>query len=456
MARMGSTRHSCAATPAHRRPGPQTPEGTLRRHRPVAIGLLCSLLIHALVLSLSFGEGGFGLPGFALPWSERRVEVPALHIVLAPRHRAPETPVAAVAETPEPPRLVQAPPVPDPPGLLAVPPLPPVPPVPPLPLVALASTATTSVPLPPMSPLPPPLYPGTEPPPPAVPELPPLAPPVPAPAAVPIGPDPAPAAVLASLPAVPGPLLKPVASLPPLTTVEPALSALALDAPLPDLVTAPPLAPRVAAAEAAAASSAPPAPALATEAAAVADAARLAAEREVEARRQAAAQREAQRLAAIQAAQARREAVLKAIGRQLDEEADRRDAAAAAALQPGAGPAASRRGRLWGRTDSNTELVRYAEAWALKIQLNTPVETVRRLAQQPHTAPMVTVALRSDGSVESVSFVVSSGVPGVDDAVRQIIEARRPYATFPPALARDYDVVEIRRTWTFDSAMRLY
>jgi len=82
MARMGSTRHSCAATPAHRRPGPQTPEGTLRRHRPVAIGLLCSLLIHALVLSLSFGEGGFGLPGFALPWSERRVEVPALHIVL--------------------------------------------------------------------------------------------------------------------------------------------------------------------------------------------------------------------------------------------------------------------------------------------------------------------------------------------------------------------------------------
>jgi TonB family protein len=69
---------------------------------------------------------------------------------------------------------------------------------------------------------------------------------------------------------------------------------------------------------------------------------------------------------------------------------------------------------------------------------------------------MVTVAVRSDGSVESVTFVVSSGVAELDEAVRRIVESQRPYPAFPPALAREFDVVEIRRTWYFDSAIRLY
>jgi len=66
------------------------------------------------------------------------------------------------------------------------------------------------------------------------------------------------------------------------------------------------------------------------------------------------------------------------------------------------------------------------------------------------------VAVRSDGSVESVTFELSSGAPEVDDAVRRIVRSHENYQAFPPALARDYDVVEIRRTWYFDTAVRLY
>ena len=106
--------------------------------------------------------------------------------------------------------------------------------------------------------------------------------------------------------------------------------------------------------------------------------------------------------------------------------------------------------------DPNAELVQYAEAWARKIQFNTPVETVREVAKRPHTNPMVTVAIRSDGSVESVTFVLSSGVAEVDEAIRRIIEGQTPYRTFSPGLAREYDVVEIRRTWYFDDGVRLY
>ena len=101
-------------------------------------------------------------------------------------------------------------------------------------------------------------------------------------------------------------------------------------------------------------------------------------------------------------------------------------------------------------------MVLYAEAWARKIQLNPTMDAIRDLLRQPHTDPLVTVAIRADGTVESISFTRSSGVPAIDDAVRRIVEGQANYPAFPPALAREYDVIEIRRTWHFDTAVRLY
>ena len=139
----------------------------------------------------------------------------------------------------------------------------------------------------------------------------------------------------------------------------------------------------------------------------------------------------------------------------MNEEADRREAAAAAQRQL---PSASgvRRGRLFGRTDPNAELIAYAEAMGRKIQLNMTFDMVREAARQPHADPLVTMAIRSDGSVESVTFVRSSGVPAIDEAIRRIVHSQANYQAFPPALLLDYDVVEIRRTWHFDMAIRLY
>ncbi len=80
----------------------------------------------------------------------------------------------------------------------------------------------------------------------------------------------------------------------------------------------------------------------------------------------------------------------------------------------------------------------------------------RELVKQAHAEPIVTVAVRSDGSVESVSFVRSSGVAAMDDAIRRVVYSQANYPAFQPALAREFDVVEIRRTWYFDMAIRLY
>ena len=172
-----------------------------------------------------------------------------------------------------------------------------------------------------------------------------------------------------------------------------------------------------------------------------------------------AARIEAARVEAVQQAAERREAALRAIGRQLDEEADRRKAASAdACLPPALEPSSSsaRRYRLLGRTDPNAEVISYAEAWSRKIQLNMTFNMVREAAKQPHTDPLVTVAIRCDGSVESVTFDQSSGVAAIDEAIRRIVHSQKPYQVFPPGLARVYDVIEIRRTWYFDVAIRLY
>ena len=158
---------------------------------------------------------------------------------------------------------------------------------------------------------------------------------------------------------------------------------------------------------------------------------------------------------ATQEAAARREATLRAIGRQLDEEAARREAATAAARQSPS-TSSARRYRLFGRTDANAELILYAEAWARKIQLNMTFDMVREAAKQPHIDPVVTVAIRSDGSVESVTFVRSSGVAALDEAIRRVLYSQTPYQVFPPGLAGEFDVIEIRRTWYFDIAIRLY
>lgn len=147
------------------------------------------------------------------------------------------------------------------------------------------------------------------------------------------------------------------------------------------------------------------------------------------------------------------------MGRQLDAEAAQRAAAEAAARQPDRKPyslSSARRARLYGRADPNAELVQYAEAMARRILLNTPLEVVRDVASHPHTDPVVTVAIRSDGTVESVTFVLSSGSAQIDEAIRRIVQSHAPFQAFPHALARDYDVIEIRRTWYFDGAVRLY
>jgi TolA protein len=188
------------------------------------------------------------------------------------------------------------------------------------------------------------------------------------------------------------------------------------------------------------------------------EAARIKAEEAARLKAEEAARIKAEEAARLKAEQenaaAKREDRLRALGRELDETAARRDATRPAANQPPYKPL--RRYRLLGRTDSNQDIILYAEAFGRKIELNMTIDMVREVAKVRHNDPVVTVAIRSDGFVESVTFIRSSGVAAIDEAVRRIVASQEPYPMFPPALAREYDVIEIRRSWHFDTAVRLY
>ena len=96
-----------------------------------------------------------------------------------------------------------------------------------------------------------------------------------------------------------------------------------------------------------------------------------------------------------------------------------------------------------------------AEGWRQKIEQNAPFDVLQAAKTGPYENPIVTVSLRRDGSLEGIVINRSSGVTAIDNAVRRIVLMLSPFAPFASDLAADYDVIEIRRVWTFDTAVRL-
>lgn len=130
---------------------------------------------------------------------------------------------------------------------------------------------------------------------------------------------------------------------------------------------------------------------------------------------------------------------------------------ATAVLQlPLPAPPDPRRKLLTSRNERHVAARVYAEAWRQKVEQNAAYDLLKGVVPGSYENPIVTVALKPDGSVESVVFVKGSGLAQVDDAVRQMVQSLAPFRPFSPELSQDFDVVEIRYTWTFDAAVRLF
>jgi protein TonB len=58
--------------------------------------------------------------------------------------------------------------------------------------------------------------------------------------------------------------------------------------------------------------------------------------------------------------------------------------------------------------------------------------------------------LKSNGTIVRVELLQSSGHSVLDNAALQIVHRAAPYAPFPPEIRKDYDQLEIIRTWRFE------
>lgn len=98
---------------------------------------------------------------------------------------------------------------------------------------------------------------------------------------------------------------------------------------------------------------------------------------------------------------------------------------------------------------------RYVDDWRQKIErigtLNYPESARGRL----YGSLLLTVAIRADGSLEKVVIERSSGEKVLDEAAVEIVKLSAPFATFPPDIRADTDILEITRTWSFTNADRL-
>jgi TolA protein len=108
-----------------------------------------------------------------------------------------------------------------------------------------------------------------------------------------------------------------------------------------------------------------------------------------------------------------------------------------------------------GGAEQDVPVRMYVDSFRQKVERNGGLAFAPRAADAVRIEPLVSVALRSDGSVEEVTIVRSSGHAETDNAVRRIIGLNARYSAFPPNIANRYDVIEIRRIWSFAESLRL-
>jgi hypothetical protein len=125
------------------------------------------------------------------------------------------------------------------------------------------------------------------------------------------------------------------------------------------------------------------------------------------------------------------------------------------AVRPAAEAARAVRRALAEAVRHDVPLRMYVDSVREKIERNAVLSEAQLAANVVRTDPIVSVAIRSDGSVEDVVILRSSGRSDIDEFVRRVVRLNARYSAFPPNVAAHYDVIELRRVWRFAGALRL-
>ena len=98
----------------------------------------------------------------------------------------------------------------------------------------------------------------------------------------------------------------------------------------------------------------------------------------------------------------------------------------------------------------------YEEDWRQKVERIGTVNYPAAARGKLYGNLRITVTQRPDGNVESIELDRSSGLKVLDDAAYRIVRMASPYASFPPDIRRDTDLLVITRTWFFGRGDRIW
>jgi protein TonB len=114
------------------------------------------------------------------------------------------------------------------------------------------------------------------------------------------------------------------------------------------------------------------------------------------------------------------------------------------------------RRRFIGARAQEFRFAQYIENWRAKVERVGEVNYPQAARDQRiYGTLVVTVSIKSDGSLEAVEINRPSGQRVLDAAALRIVRLAAPFAPFPADIARDTDILSITRTWIFTRSDQL-
>lgn len=92
---------------------------------------------------------------------------------------------------------------------------------------------------------------------------------------------------------------------------------------------------------------------------------------------------------------------------------------------------------------------RYVADWATRIERIGTERYPPEARGRQYDSLIITAEIDKHGNVVDVTINKKSKYEALNRAVRQIVYAGQPYERFPPEMAREGDILQIVRTWTF-------
>ena len=115
----------------------------------------------------------------------------------------------------------------------------------------------------------------------------------------------------------------------------------------------------------------------------------------------------------------------------------------------------ARRRSFLGAYDKEVPLRMYVDSVKAKAERNGNLIYEKRSLSSTESTVILNIIIRSDGSVEEVTVLRTSGNRALDERARNIALTNAPYSEFPPALAAKYDVIELKHFWVFGDRLRI-